>query len=161
MSKSLEFCQTTARDPSRSTFADRNWENAREITETEAIFDQLLGGARNLTLRKDGGEKIGESFNINIEFDPDADFDYFTSDVVTHDGTLLFYLSAMHNCIQNVFTGSTYNKNIGKTEWGDNITYVVGNFVILSEIDSSFAPVDRPNIRERTTVLLPLKMMKG
>ena len=40
------------------------------------------------------------------------------------------------------------------------VEYIVGNFVVLIEYDGDFVPADKPWMRERTTVLLPIKMIK-
>lgn len=47
MSKSFDFCKATAQNAYRSSYADRSWDNAIEVYETEAIFDKYLHGARN------------------------------------------------------------------------------------------------------------------
>lgn len=161
MSKSFDFCKAAVQDASRSNYTDRSWDNAGEDYETEAIFDEFIRGARSfyITGKLDDGTDV--KINIGISFDGDADFDYFTSSTCVHDGTLFFVREAMDECVRNVCTARTYNKNIGAPGHGDNIRYVVGNFVVLTEYDGDFVPDDKPWMRERTTVLLPLKMMKG
>lgn len=52
MSKSFDFCKATAQNAYRSSYADRSWDNAIEVYETEAIFDKYLHGARNFFLRE-------------------------------------------------------------------------------------------------------------
>lgn len=161
MSKSFAFCKAAAQNTDRSSYADRSWDNATEVYETEAIFDEYLHGARHFSLK---GKVDGETeicFNVSISFDDNADFDYFTSESCVHDGTLYFIREAMDRCVRRVCLAQTYNKNTGAPEHGDNIRYVVGNFIILTEYDGDFVPADKPWMRERTTVLLPLKMMKG
>lgn len=161
MSKSFEFCKTTAQDSQRSTYANRSWDNAVEDYETEAIFDEFLHGSRNFYVERMVGGDRKICYDISISFDCDANFDYFTSDSCIHDGTLYFIKESMNKCVRNVCFAQTYNKNIGEPKHGDHIHYVVGNFVVLSEYDGDFVPSDKPWMRERTTVLLPLKMTKG
>ena len=160
MSKSLDFCRARASNPSLSFYADRDWNKAIEDMETEAIFDEFLHGARNFHLegRVDGDIEI--SFDVSISFDSNADFDYFTSDSCVHDGTLLFVRDVMDRCVRKVCNAKTYNKSIGEPESGDSIQFIVGNFVVLNEYDGDFVPVNKPWLRERTTVLLPIKMIK-
>lgn len=66
MSKSLDFCRARASNPSLSFYADRYWNEAIEYTETEAIFDEFLHGARNFYLegRVNGDTEI--SFDVSI-----------------------------------------------------------------------------------------------
>lgn len=161
MSKSLDFCKATAQNAYRSSYADRSWDNAAEDYETEAIFDEFIRGARSfyITGKLDDGTDI--RIDISISFDSNADFDYFTSESCIHDGTLYFIRETMDRCVRKVCLAQTYNKNTGAPESGDSIQYIVGNFVVLTEYDGDFVPADKPWMRERTTVLLPLKMMKG
>lgn len=158
MSYSLDFCREVASNPLRSFFSDRDWSKAIEIIETEKTFDKFLNRARSLTIKGKTEDENDIILNVNLFFDDKADFDYFISDSFISDGTLLFREEAIINLIQKVCTGSTYNKNVGEPQSGDKIEYTVGNFVILNEHDGSFVSTDKPWLRERTTVLLPLKM---
>ncbi len=161
MSKSYDFCKTIAQDTSRSSYATRSWDKALEVTETEAIFDELLDGSREFGVT--GVDNNGDMvrLNVSISFDANADFDYFTSDSCVYDGTLYFVREAMNRCAQKVCCAQTYYKNIGEPKSGDSLKYVVGNFVVLAEHDGEFVPADKPWMSERATVLLPIKMMKG
>ena len=156
MSKSFDFCKATAQNAYRSSYADRSWDNAVEVYETEAIFDKYLHGARNFFFEGKVDDETEICFDVSISFDGNADFDYFTSESCIHDGTLYFIIKTMDECVRKVCLAQT-----GAPESGDSIQYIVGNFVILTEYDGDFVPADKPWMRERTTVLLPLKMMKG
>lgn len=160
MSGSFDFCKTVARDASRSSYADRSWSNAVEDYETEAIFDEFLHGIRNFSLDGKADDGTDVCLDVGISFNSSADFNYFTSESCIHDGTLLFVREMMDRCVQKVCLASTYNKNVGEPENGDSIRYVVGNFIVLTEYDGDFVPAERPWLRERTTVLLPLQMKK-
>lgn len=154
------FCKAVAKDASRSSYANRGWDNAIEDLETVAIFDEFLHGIRDFFLE---GKVDGETeicFDVSISFDANADFDYFISCSCIHDGTLFFIRDTMDRCVRKVCFAQTYNKNLRAPESGDSIKYVVGNFVVLTEYDGGFVPVDKPWMRERTTVLLPVKMTK-
>ena len=161
MSKSLYFCKAVGQNPSRSTYAHRLWDNVTELMETEQIFDEVLQGNRKLAIagRTDTGEEV--CISVDISFDCNADFDYFTSETIVHDGTFLFVREAVERCISRVSCAQTYYKSLGEPKFSDSIKYVIGNFVLLSEYDGEFVPTDKPWMRERTTVLLPIKYMKG
>lgn len=160
MSKSFDFCKVIVQNPYRSSYADRSWNNVVENSETEVIFDEYLHGVRNFFVEGKVDDETEIYFDVSISFDCNADFDYFTAVSYVHDGTLLFIKEAMDKCAQKVCLAQTYNKNIGAPEFGDSIQYIVGNFVILTEYNGNFVPVNQPWMRERTTVLLPLKIMK-
>lgn len=155
MSNSLTFCKSIAADESRSTFSDRDWGCAKELTDTESLFDKYLHGARQLCCKGDvNGEKI--SLNVSLTFDDNSDFEYFTSESFIHDGTLLFIVNSIERCIQKVCSVQTYDKRIGKPEDGDCIKYTIGNFVILNENKIGLSKL--PWMNTKTTVTLPLKM---
>ena len=86
MSKSFDFCKATAQNAYRSSYADRSWDNAVEVYETEAIFDKYLHGARNVFFEGKVDDETEICFDVSISFDGNADFDYFTSESCIHDG---------------------------------------------------------------------------
>lgn len=156
MSMSLDFCIATASNPLRSGYSDRNWNKAKEV-ESKPFFDAILNGERNLVVT--GKDESGENIHLNVSlsFAKDTNFDYFASDSHIHDGTLVFTKSLIYNLVKRVCCCSTYNKKLREPKAGDKVKYIIGNFVILNEYDGDFVPNDRPYMRERTTVLLPLK----
>lgn len=160
MSNSFDFCKHIATDPTRSSFTDRSWDNVQEITAAP-IFDRFLRGARKLTVTGLDEQKNTVSLNLEIEFDPEAEFTYLTSKTSIHDGTLLFVHECIEKCAMTVISGSTYDIRNSAPKNGDTIHYKVGNFILLSEYDmdgSKFAPPDKQWLHERTTVLLPIVM---
>lgn len=157
MSNSLEFCKRVAQDPARSTYSDREWSNAKESLDTKLLFDEILNGNYKYRCAYYVDHDRLE-FDIEIEFNADAEFDYFTSETIICDGSLYFAPELI--CAQNVVCGRTYNKNIGEPERGNHIKYTVGNFVFLNEYDGDWVPADKPWMRERVTVLLPLRYEK-
>lgn len=161
MSESFEFCKTVAQDVSRSSYADRSWDNAMECFETEAIFDNSLHGTRRYILKGMIDDETEISFNVDLSFSADSDFDYFTSASCVHDGTLYFINDMMNELVEKLCLAKTYNKNVGEPQNGDSIKYVIGNFVVLNEYDGDFVPADKPWLRERSTILLPLKMIRN
>lgn len=162
MSKSLDFCVSTASDPERSGFYDRKWDDAKEL-DAELIFDAYIHNERNLTMT--GTNSNGENIRVNVilTFNPDADFQYFTSESCLHDGTLVHSVSLLEKCVSKVCCLGTFYKPLGEPHDGMTVHIEVGNFVVLNEYDEDgklFAPEDKKWMRERTTVLLPIRMDK-
>jgi hypothetical protein len=160
MSKSLTFCVSTASDPERSSFYNRKWEDAKEM-ESERIFDEYIYRERKLIINgtKLNGEKI--RVNVTLEFNPDADFQYFTFESCLHDGTLIHIVSLLEKCVSKVCCLGTFYEPLGEFSNGMTVHIVVGNFVVLNEYDKNgdlFTPEDKKWLKERTTVLLPLRM---
>lgn len=157
MSKSLEFCKEIASNPKRSSYSDRDWAKAIESMDTEVYFDKALNGGREVTFWGKDDENNDVRVHTKFHFDKDADFDYFTSESVVYDGTLLFVQSAINKCVEKVLLGRTFNNTMRPPNDGDTIEYTVGNFVILNEYNNKSFSDDNPHLCSRTTVLLPLK----
>ena len=125
-----------------------------------SVFDYVAHGERDFTVtgRDENGERV--SLNIGLVFNPDAEFQYFTSESCIHDGTLIFPLSLMEKCVYKVCCLNTYYQPLGRPGVGSTVKIEVGNFVILNEFDKdgTFAPDSKEWMSERTTVLLPLRM---
>jgi hypothetical protein len=160
VSKSLDFCVSTASSPEGSFIYDYRWDNAKEL-DAEHIFDQYIEKERNFMVT--GTASNGERFrsNVILEFNPDADFQYFTSLSCIHDGSLAHLVSLLEKCVSRVCCLGTFYKPLGEPHNGMTVHIVVGNFVVLNEYDKegdSFAPEDKKWMCERTTVLLPLRM---
>ena len=99
MSNSLEFCKRVAQDPARSTYSDREWSNAKESLDTKLLFDEILNGNYKYRCAYYVDHDRLE-FDIEIEFNADAEFDYFTSETIICDGSLYFAPELI--CAQNV-----------------------------------------------------------
>lgn len=162
MSNSLKFCQEIASDPKRSGYFNRDWSKAVELN-SEVFFKNVVGNLREWEIKDTLKDELEKTITINLTINPEADFDYFTSSSSIHDGTLLFNYENIIKCICNVVTGSTYNKKLGEHNNGDIIYYTVGNLIVLDEFDKDgnmFVSEEKPYLRQRTTVLLPIKMKK-
>lgn len=157
MSNSLIFCKSVASDPSRSNFLDRDFRHADEFGDTRNMLKNLLGDKRGITIS--GKDESGKSilFDVTIDFDPNAKFDYCTSEAVVHDGTYIFMLQAIEGCLMKVITGSTYYSKCDPPTPGSSVHYTIGNAVVLNEYDTKFATKEKPWMQERTTVMLPIK----
>ena len=151
MSKSLEFCKKTAIE--RSEMGDRDWNKAIE-ENSEEFFDVVLKQIRRYSIIS---EDDSMTYNVNISFNPDGDFQYFTSETAVTDGTLFFIVKLINRCVNKVIGAQTYYAPIGPFKDKDEVSYTVGNFIIISEIDDKFAPEDKPWCTNRITVMLPLK----
>jgi len=157
LSNSLTFCQNRASNPSISFYADRNWSNAAEHDITPPL-DHIVKGDRKYELTGKFDDDTDLFYNVNINIDPDAEFDYFVSDSFISDGTLIFLVESMDKLIKKAMSLQTYNKELGPPPNGCTVNLTLGNFVVLNEYDGDWIPADKKWMRERTTVLLPIKM---
>lgn len=150
MSKSFDFCVKRASDKTVSGYAGLNWTKAKE-QQSEEIFQKYIGQAKKIVLT----DKDCRELTAIIEFNPEADFDYFTSKQIVHDGTWLFVLECFEDIVKKIVKTETYYVPKGPHDFGDTVKYTIGNFVWLEEYGDNFGGEKWMN--SRTTVLLPLK----
>lgn len=118
----------------------------------------------SLTLMLEGETLSGDkgTTKITLRYDPNAEFEYFTSDICTHDGTLTFLMDAIGNIINKLFELGTYNISNIPPDFKDHVwdydyEYIIGDFVINSQVDDKYAPEDKPWMKEKQIVTLPIK----
>ena len=153
MSNSLYFVKKIGKDPSRSDWTDRNWDNATEI-DSSTIFKKELLQLKRVINHTDGSM---DSCNIEIKTDRDADFQYCASETCLSDGSLIHLQSLIYNIYSRVMSGGTFYKPLDISGKPSKISYVIGDFVVLTENDKNFATAEKPWLTERLTVMLPIK----
>lgn len=156
MNKSLEYIRSRIANEETS-FSDRNMETAIVVPFTRFVKlkeKEAVDAFYDITLDDNRYAKLIS----HLIYDPDAEFEYFTSSVSTHDGTLLFVTETIKECINNILQLQTYNitKGFPKNLDGAEITFTIGDIVVVNECDPKFAPADKPWMQERTTVMIPL-----
>ena len=126
-------------------------EREKIVVITRNIYDEdLLKLAKALY---EGGIRCFE-----ITYDPEADFEYFTTSSEKHDGSICYEAECAHRCVLKILELKTYNKNIKIPEGYGNykFKYTIGNIVVVNEYDEKFANTDKPWTNEKTTALLPI-----
>ena len=121
---------------------------------TENIMKTILHGK---TIRDD----IGES-NITVKYDPDAEFDYFTSDICVHDGSLVFLAEGMCNILNKILSVGTYNisdqpDNWDSHFWDYDYEYTIGDFVVVNNFSVMNATKEKPWAMDKQIIALPIK----
>ena len=66
MSKSLEFCKELASNSNRSSYSDRDWSKAIENMDTEAYFDKILNGQRQVIVTEK--DYKNNDFELQVKF---------------------------------------------------------------------------------------------
>lgn len=107
---------------------------------------------------KDTSANPKGDINVKVTYNPNADFSYFTTSSSIHDGTLLFVYKNIEDCLVKILTLQTYDKKIGlpKDVINSNYFYTIGDIVVVNEFDDRFAPAEKPWMRQRTTVMVPI-----
>lgn len=100
---------------------------------------------------------------IQVKYDPEAEFEYFTMETCICDGTLFFFYELMATVLNKVFEFNTYNKEKIPNDYASNpfiykLKYIIGNPVIAVEHNAKFATEDKPWMLDRFSVMLPIKM---
>jgi hypothetical protein len=113
---------------------------------------------KNATLKK-GDKVISGDIQIDIIYDENADFEYFTMERCRCDGSLMFFDELTMKILDKICHIGTYNKEkiISNINLFDYIwTYTVGNFVLCDEY-GDFGTEGKPWMKSRFTVMLPIK----
>lgn len=166
MSKSLSFCKQIAKE--RSGFADRPLDKAEEYEGMESLLADLFSDRENFSEEfqeiawADGIATVKiRGITAEIHYNPNADFDYFTSVSSMSDGTAFFFGADIDRCLGNVVGILSYPKWETQPVRGDHIKYTIGNLVCLEEYGGDFVPDDKPWMQCRTTVMLPIKFERS
>jgi hypothetical protein len=168
MDKSLAFVIDTSRDSHRVTNVVNGLSEASVLDLKTCI--STCFGVDSIVKMKSVTAEVGNRL-VEIIFDDTVQFDYFTSNTVTHDGTLYFTRDAVDKAIKRLVNGETYYKehelmsdfvcNPEKYKF----IYTVGNVILhsdfglkdingvtmMGQIDSVFIPV-KFEVEERSIV---------
>ncbi len=147
MSKSYDFCIKRASDLKFSRYSQLDWTKAKEFS-----YESLC-----IPLIPDGEYQVdNDNILLNVKYNTDANFQYFTSAQFIHDGTLLHISLGVQKLINSIYTAATYNKAIGEPNSNKICSYIYGNPVILNEY-GDFGTENKPWLCERTTILIPIE----
>lgn len=168
MSKSFEWTLERANDPAISKLAGLDVSSAYELESEatfrhafymfrECVYPEFFKGSSIDSYWITNGE---HDYSVRVSFDENADFDYFTFDREVGVGTSAFVQWLLEEIALKVIGLRTAHQP--KIEKGlstfKDIFWTVGNFVVVPEYDKALATKEKPWLRERVTVLLPLKM---
>lgn len=105
----------------------------------------------------------GKTFEVNIIHDPEADFEYFTTETCRCDGTATFLAELYSKIVTKLLNAETYYTPgfVPKSDddvWNYGLNYIVGDFVFNNEYDEKrFGTKEKPWLYSRWTVMLPIK----
>jgi len=123
------------------------------------MSDNKFPESNNFNIQTEDGNVLAE-----VIYDPDADFNYFATERMVHDGTLLFIGETAQKVVEKVLKCNTYNKNIiDESQLDDDFfnthhfKYRVGDVIMAEEHNGDFVPTGKPWMKDRTTAMLPIK----
>lgn len=141
---------------SRFPNSDYDWSKAIKIN-TQEMIDNILKGLIKYQL--DGVDNNEEHFawNVELEYNPNAEFDYCTMSSNVHDGTMLFVKDTVDECFCKVVKCETYDSRKNAPTNNCTVHYTVGDMFVINEYGEKFATKDKPWLMSRTSVFLPIK----
>ena len=163
MGKSLEFIKARIKSCGTNGMENNTYEWMEEQTPYEVLKESLkLAITGSILCNQTFEYKILNKgkFKVKIIYNPDAEYDYFTMQSCSSDGTYAHLYELMEICVENIINLKTYFKNVKvpKDLSGHTIIYTIGDFVLASEIDrEEFKTEDKPWLDCRFTAMLPIK----
>lgn len=156
MSKSLKYIKRRIEDGDCKNMPPEEFANM-SVTSLTWFWNQIsVGETIVLATTKDKSKVIAD-----LTYNPDADFNYFTTESCTCDGTLLFMADLMREILEKIRALNTCYapafKDINEEDLCNyKFHYEVGDFVINSHIIEP-PNEDKPWLCDRFTVMLPIK----
>ncbi len=169
MGKSLEFVKQRIASGECGNMKDNSYSSMNEVSFLKMI--NRLGCRRGTAVKGNSWEydligiyEDGEKKErgIIIEYNPDAEFEYFTIQSCICDGTVYFYLELCERILEKIFLGITYCKPKLPENYENEIEkyvmkYTVGDFVFTREHGNEFSEEETPWMKSRFSVMLPIK----
>lgn len=140
MNKSIEYIKNRILNNPESVnnMPINGWDDAKIINPIEMYLKYISelkdtfvnDNEFKVLLSSDSGK-----FNINVEYDPDSEFDYFTTKGSTHDGTILFTSESIQKLLYNLLQLGTIPKSKVTQSVIDNpfdydYKYIIGDVIL-------------------------------
>ena len=167
MNKSINYINQLIKDyPDRvsNDITEINWDKANTIN----LMDYIEANIPSLTIK---GNTVRVNIvnkttnivsNVNLKYNPNAKFNYFTTDISTHDGTLLFIGQAIERILSKILTVQTQYinaipKGFNETDFFEHdYFYEVGDILLHSDV--GMKNINGRNIMgQRDVMMLPIK----
>lgn len=156
MSKSLEYVKRRIEEGNCQNMSPEEFVNM-SVMPLNSFWNKLsVGETIILAITKDKSEVIAD-----LTYNPDADFDYFTTESCVCDGTLVFMTELIEKLLKKIGSLNTYYvpafEGIPEEEFCNyKLHYEVGDFIMNSHIIEP-PNKDKPWMCDRFTVMLPIK----
>ena len=162
MNNSINFIKNKISNDQTNKMPVDGWDNAEVLNPIKQYMrllpdlEESLEKKSEFTLVADCDK--GKS-KITVKYDPNSEFDYFSTRSITHDGTLLFTLDAIEELLLRPFKLATMPKDSGINQsnfFEFDYQYTVGDIVLHRDFGMK-------NINgnhwhgETDTIVLPIK----
>ena len=160
-SKSFEWFINLDRNKNKLWYSDFIIGNPVELSfeycVNEAFDVPIIGETLNISAKTQDGKDVCFEYVIDVDTEMN-NYDYYVSESIVHDGTLLFENKAICNVINKIVFLESFYSNLRLPNNGDKLHATVGNIILLNSFDGDWIPKDKPWCRERTAVFIPVKM---
>ena len=169
MGKSLDFVRNRIASGVCNGMENNKYESMQELDFLEVlenyrhnvIFDEE--NVYHYILDASTDTNLTEKLEIQIKYDPNAEFEYFTMERCRCDGTLFFFYELVATVLNKVFKLETHNKEKVPSDYDNNpfaykVKYTIGNPVMTIEHGEEFATEEKPWMLDRFSVMLPIAM---
>lgn len=163
--KSLEFVKKRITSGVCNGMENNEYEHINEIDFLAIVrkiqFNELVEVFENLWKTKLLFDN-GKTAEISVKYNPNAQFDYFSTESCCCDGTLLFGVELCKKIFIKILSGQSCYipkkpKDAEQYPYNYDIAFEVGNFVFAEEYGKQFATKEKPWLQSRFTVMLPIK----
>ena len=161
MNRSIEFVKSKIINNETNGIQIDGWDDSLILNPIDYymrfIPDLNIKNGNELfvTMKYDNGKQS----KITIIYDPDIDFDYFTMETTTHDGTMLFTLESIKDLLYKLLQLNTMPKDtpIDENNVDDyDYVYTIGDIVLHR--DFGIKSINGHNRMAQTdTIILPIK----
>ena len=165
MNNSVEFIKNRIEDGQTHNMPSDGWDDVTVLNPIEhykrmPIFSKVVKVEDNevCVFVECGKDRV----KILVKYDPNSEFDYFTTKSITHDGTAIFILEAIDELLFKPFNFGTMPIDIGIN--GENYSnydyeYIIGDIVIHK--DCGMKDINgHTMLGETNTIVLPIKFKK-
>ena len=169
MGKSLDFVRSRIASGVCNGMENNKYESMQELDFLEVlenyqhnvIFDEE--NVCHYILDASTDTNLTGKLEIQIKYDPDPEFEYFTMERCRCDGTLFFFYELVATVLNKVFSLETHNKEKVPSDYDNNpfaykVKYTIGNPLIAIEHGEEFATEEKPWMLDRVSVMLPIAM---
>lgn len=134
MNNSLAFIKSRIKESHTYGMPVDGWDNAIVLSPID-FMNRLLGNEiinNNLKYKLNFGNN--KNLKVEITYDPNGEFEYFTNESSTYDGTLIFFEQTVNEVLRKLFFAQTTSKDISVKDISENpdkyiLKYIIGDLV--------------------------------
>lgn len=163
--KSLEFVKNRIKSGVCNGMESNNYTSMQEVDFMRIVknfqFNKIVKVTDNSwETELEFEAELKKKMKIKVSHNPNAEFDYFTTESCRCDGTYIFKMGLCGEILKKMLSGQSYYapklpKDFDEKDY--DITLEVGNFVFADEYGEEFSEKNKPWMKSKFTAMLPIK----